>query len=567
MMEGPRGAFLALATLLAVAEASAQEPLRSPRGSLFSGDWVGQFEVGDSARFVRARFAKAQPGATGSADLPQDNVWGLELSVVRLTPPHLSFACAFRGDTARFEGRADEDAVDGEFRVGGKRGAFHLIHRMAYDSAAVRRLAGNYRIARDRVISMGPMDEANGWLAFFDSKTRRGGILYGLSDTAFFTGPSFRIDYPMAIRADVHLDARGNVRALTWRERGAPAREAARLQDHVSEDVTFENGPVSLAGTVTVPRGAGRHPAVILIHGAGRTVPTRDFGYWSSYLAGHGLAVLAFDKRGGGASTGNAHTATYEDLADDVLAGLRYLESRSDIDPERIGFYGMSNGGYIAPLAAARSGGRVAFIAIRSGSAWKVGDNIAYEVGNDLRSEGFSSVEIANGVAIRQRVTDFVIRHPTITPLAWDSLRTEVDAFSRDPWFPWARVAWVPLVSPADSMGVAFLNKLRAEWEYDPIPYWRTVRAPVYIMLGALDRSVPAAESAALLRRALAVAGTRDVTVRVFDRGNHGLLESRTGYDREVQALGYYVPGFQDGLVRWIEKHPRSAKRPESGER
>ena len=88
----------------------------------------------------------------------------------------------------------------------------------------------------------------------------------------------------MAIRADVHLDARGNVRALTWRERGAPAREAARLQDHVSEEVTFESGPVSLAGTVTVPRGAGRHPAVILIHGAGRTVPTRDFGYWSSYL-------------------------------------------------------------------------------------------------------------------------------------------------------------------------------------------------------------------------------------------------------------------------------------------
>ena len=63
------------------------------------------------------------------------------------------------------------------------------------------------------------------------------------------------------------------------------------------------------------------------------------------------------------------------------------------------------------------------------------------------------------------------------------------------------------------------------------------------------------------------VSSTWNVTVRVFDRGNHGLLESRTGYDREVQALGYYVPGFQDGLVRWIEKRARSAKRPESGER
>ena len=74
---------------------------------------------------------------------------------------------------------------------------------MAYDSALVRRLAGNYRIARDRVISMGPMDEAGGWLAFFDSKTRRGGILRALSDTAFVAGATFGIEYPFAILADV----------------------------------------------------------------------------------------------------------------------------------------------------------------------------------------------------------------------------------------------------------------------------------------------------------------------------------------------------------------------------
>lgn len=121
-------------------------------------------------------------------------------------------------------------------------------------------------------------------------------------------------------------------------------------------------------------RTPGWHPAIILIHGAGGTIPTRDFGYWSSFFSGHGVAVLAFDKRGGGASSGDANTATYEDLADDVLAGLTYLQSRSVIDADRIGFYGTSNGGYIAPLAAARSQDRVAFIAVRSGSARRVGN-------------------------------------------------------------------------------------------------------------------------------------------------------------------------------------------------
>jgi pimeloyl-ACP methyl ester carboxylesterase len=176
-----------------------------------------------------------------------------------------------------------------------------------------------------------------------------------------------------------------------------------------------------------------------------------------------------------------------------------------------------------------------------------------------LRSQGFSDADVARAVAIRQRVTDFVISHPTITTVAWDSLKADVNAVSSELWFPWSRVLWVPRVLPTDSMAVAFLNKLRAEWQYDPLPYWRMVRAPVYIMLGALDRSVPTAQSAPLLRAALAAAGNRDATVRVFEDGNHGLLESRTGYDRELNSLSRYVPGFQDGLIAWIPAHVRSA--------
>ncbi len=219
--------FLMVTTTLAAVQTSAQNPPASSEDPLFTGDWVGQFSLGDSTMFVRAQFTDVTPETGGSVDLPQDNTWGLKLFDVRLAPPSLFFAFVFRGDTARFEGRADRDSIQGELRVGWKRGKFHLIHRMAYDSAAVRRLAGNYRIAPDRVISMGPMDEAGGWLAFFDSRTRRGGILYALSDTVFFTGPSFGIDYPIAIRADVRLDARGDVRGLTWRE-----RECRRSRGH-----------------------------------------------------------------------------------------------------------------------------------------------------------------------------------------------------------------------------------------------------------------------------------------------------------------------------------------------
>jgi hypothetical protein len=194
---------------------------------------------------------------------------------------------------------------------------------------------------------------------------------------------------------------------------------------------------------------------------------------------------------------------------------------------------------------------------VRSCSALRVGDNIAYEVGNDLRSRGFAEEDVERAVAIRQHVTDFIVARPAISVAAWDSLKSRVSGVSGERWYAWARVGWVPRVSPADSGGLAFINALRSDWQFDPIPWWRTVRAPVYIMLGSLDRSVPTAASASLLRGALGEAGVPDATVRIFEHANHGLLEARTGFDREAPTLAYYVPGFQDGLMDWVLRHVR----------
>jgi pimeloyl-ACP methyl ester carboxylesterase len=522
--------------------------------SISNGDWVGELRLRDSSTFIHVRFDETASPARGVADLPMKNHWNVRLGDLRIAGSAVSFTMPLSSDTARFDGFVSDDVINGDLRSVAGVGRLHLIRRMAYDSALVRPLAGNYRISPGRVISMGPMDEADGWLSFFDSKTRRGGILYAMSDSVLFTGPSFGVDYPIAIRATIRRSAEGEINGLGWEEIGRRPLEARRLADYRQEDVAFNNGNVRLAGNLTLPRKPGTHPAVILIHGAGGTIPTRDFGYWSTYFAGHGIAVLAFDKRGGGASTGDANTGTYEDLADDVLAGLTMLQKRGDIDPRCIGLYGMSNGGYIAPLAAERSNGRVAFIAVRSGSAQQVGSNISFEVGNDLRSEGFTDSDVEKAVEIRRSVTDFVISHPKISTESWDSLKKEVAAVSSERWFPWSRVLWVPRVNPADGLAIAFLDKLRLEWEYDPIPHWKKVRAPVYVMLGELDRSVPSAKSARMLRGVLPNTGAK-ATVRVFKSGNHGLLVAQTGYDRETKSLGYYVPGFQDGLVAWIGQH------------
>jgi len=428
------------------------------------------------------------------------------------------------------------------------------VHKMPYDSTFVRSVAGNYAIAPDHIISMGPMDEADGWLSFFDNKSLRGGILYALDDSTFFSGPSYGIDYPISIRAVVHRDAAGKIDGLTWTD-SVSKFTARRLNDFVQEkNVSFTNGDVRLVGDLTLPNTPGRHPAVILLHGCCGTKPTRDFGYWSQYFAHHGIAVLAYDRRGGGASGGDFNSATYEQLAGDAVAGLDMLAKRPDIDGKHIGLFGMSNGGYVAPLAVARSNGRVAFVVVRAGSARRVGDNIDYEVGNDLRAHKFDSASVRRGVELRRRVTDFVIDRPALTAASWDSLRAEVRPVQGEPWFSWSRTIWVLYATPADSGGAAYIRSLRESWAYDPIPYWKQVKVPVYIMLGDLDRSVPTAESAPVFRRAFRESGNRDATVRVYKNANHGLLSARTGFNDESKYLRTYVPDFQESVIAWIRK-------------
>ena len=526
--------------------------LRAQDAQLLQGDWVGEIRVDGKPTFVRARFEKDSVGPVVTLDLPTTQTWGVRARLSAGPDNALAFLFPFGPDTAHFKGTSSASSVDGRVRLAAGEGRLHLVHRMAYDSAFVRSLAGNYAIAADHIISMGPLDEAGGWLSFFDNKTLRGGILYALTDSTFFSGPSYGIDYPITIRASVHRNAAGRIDALVWSD-STSKRRARRLDDFtVEKNVSFKNGDVRLVGDLTLPKKPGPQPAVILIHGCCGSVPTRDFGYWSAYLAHHGVAVLAYDRRGGGASGGDFNSATYDEVAGDVVAGFDMLTQRRDIDAKHIGVFGMSNGGYVAPLAVVRSGGRIAFVAVRSGSTRRVGDNIDYEVGNDLRAHGFDSSAVRRGVELRRRVTDFVIDRPVISVAAWDSLRTEVRAVRREAWFQWGRTIWVLYATPADSGGAFFINSLRRSWSYDPIPFWAQVRAPVYIMLGALDRSVPTAEAAPAFRDVFRKSGNRDATVRVYPRGNHGLLVARTGFDDEARYLSYYVPGFQQSLVSWI---------------
>ena len=167
------------------------------------------------------------------------------------------------------------------------------------------------------------------------------------------------------------------------------------------ETVTFQNGDVTLAGTLDLPAGDGPFPAIVTVHGSPPL--TRNDIYnlnISHFFVQNGYAVLRYDKRGAGESTGEyPDVGTHEEgeanvniLADDALAGVEFLKNHDLIDPDKIGLAGHSQAGWIIPLAASKSPD-VAFMIISSGPTTTVGQEIYY---SDLIAEGTSLQEASD---------------------------------------------------------------------------------------------------------------------------------------------------------------------------
>ena len=126
------------------------------------------------------------------------------------------------------------------------------------------------------------------------------------------------------------------------------------------EQVTFKNGAVTLAGTLSIPEGKGPFPAFVMVTGSGlqnrdeELLGFKPFAVITDYLVRRGIATLRYDDRGAGGSTGNIAMATTADFADDALAGVALLASRPEIDHAHIGIFGHSEGADVARLPRQR---------------------------------------------------------------------------------------------------------------------------------------------------------------------------------------------------------------------
>jgi pimeloyl-ACP methyl ester carboxylesterase len=339
-------------------------------------------------------------------------------------------------------------------------------------------------------------------------------------------------------------------------DRSAPRKrpqEPAKPYPYAEEEVAYST--IRIAGTLTLPKTRGPHPAVVLITGSGpqdrdeAIVGHRPFLVLADHLTRQGIAVLRCDDRGVAKSTGKFARATSEDFADDVLAGVEYLKTRPDIDARQIGLIGHSEGGLIAPLAAAQSKD-VAFIVLLAGPGVP-GDEILYsQVAALLKFQGKSPEAIAANRVIQQR-TYGVLKEVADARLAGQKMRAIVEE----------ELAGLP---ESVRKEIGEMNKIQdalpGPWfryfiTYDPRPTLRKVTCPVLALNGEMDYQVAPAQNLPEIEKALKEGGNPDVTVKQLPRLNHLFQTCQTGSGDEYARIDEtYSPVMLDLVSDWIRK-------------
>lgn len=342
---------------------------------------------------------------------------------------------------------------------------------------------------------------------------------------------------------------------------------------YASTDVTYacpdpaQKG-ATLAGTLTVPRGQGPFPAAILVTGSGPQ--DRDetlFGHkpflvLADHLTRAGVAVLRVDDRNVGRSKGFTGTATSADLAGDVLAGLAFLAARPEVDPERVGLIGHSEGGLIAPLVATRAPEDVAFVVLLAGPGVPGGEILALQAGDVFRDLGVAEEDVTRILGLRRAL--FAL----MTSGAEDEvLRAKIDELF-EVELAATPAAKRPPVPPA-TLKAQYAVQLLDPWvrffvTHDPRPVLAKVRCPVLAVNGTLDTQVPWELNLPEIARALAEGKNHDFAVRAFPGLNHLFQPAVTGKVPEYAEIEEtFAPAALRAVSTWIVERAGGERRRE----
>ncbi len=343
--------------------------------------------------------------------------------------------------------------------------------------------------------------------------------------------------------------------------------EAKRPQEpkppfpYKSEEVSFKNksAGITLAGTLTMPEKGDNFPAVLLITGSGPQNRDEEiFGHKpflviADYLTRNGIAVLRFDDRGVGKSTGTFSGATSQDFASDASAGLEFLKTVKEINPRKIGLIGHSEGGLIAPIVAVKSAD-AAFIILLAGPGLP-GDQILLKQEALIRKlSGASEETVLSDTTFKSKIFD-VIKEDLSEEQTKNNLKSIVGQY-----YNGLNGKEKSEIGSEDELFSQILKAYTNPWmkyfiSYNPVPVLEKVKCPVLALNGSKDLQVPPKEDLEAIKNALENGGNKNIEILELPGLNHLFQTAKTGLPSEYSAIEEtFSPGALKIMSDWIHK-------------
>lgn len=349
-------------------------------------------------------------------------------------------------------------------------------------------------------------------------------------------------------------------RAEVEKEKVVRPQEPAKPYPYYTEDITFSNAKdvITLAGTLTLPKKEGKFPAVILISGSGpqnrdeELMGHKPFLVLSDYLTRNGIAVLRYDDRGTASSGGVFASSTSQDFSNDVDAAVKYLLSRKEIDRNKIGLIGHSEGGLIAPMVASSSKD-VAFIVLLAGTGIPGDELLLLQQQLIGKASGASDADLKTMQTFNRGAFEIIVNSK-------DELELEpkLTAYIKE------RLGDLPAALRPAGMDVDELAKTQARrllspWmqyflKYDPAPTLTKVKCPVLAINGEKDLQVPPKENLSAIENAVRKGGNKKVTTKELPNLNHLFQECKTGSPAEYATIEQtFSPAALQLIAEWIK--------------
>lgn len=321
-------------------------------------------------------------------------------------------------------------------------------------------------------------------------------------------------------------------------------------------EVSYENkqDKIKLAATLTLPKGNGPFPAVVLITGSGSQdrnealLGHQPFLVLADYLTRRGIAVLRADDRGVGGTSAGTPNDTTENYALDALAGVEFLKTRKEVNPKQIGLIGHSEGGMAAPMAAIKSTD-VAFIVLMAGPGFVGNKLLVQQVGLISAAECAKEVELsmqesARLFEIAVQENDAAVAKQKLQEAA----RKRAEAGQKK---------LAAQLAAAEAQATMFVTPwFRYFLAYDPRPTLMKVRVPVLAINGEKDLQVPVKEDLEGIEQALKDGGNRDYKIVAFPGLNHLFQTSKTGAVSEYATIEETIaPVVLQTIGDWIVAH------------